>query len=221
MAISTIVVNFEVLWGLKHYFKSHETSQFKCLSKNSQLQARTIITPAVLVWRALYFRPNQICHRAYYVMHVLRSTFCDFFFFSQVLVFCPLLTNKTHPAGGIVQAGVGEALGLLALWPPTVTHAVGVPPGVRCVSGVPSLATAITSSRTFSRIAPSISGQQYSPQPRDFGDHEKAEGPPRGERRKLPITLSRQAKTQKSWLSIPGRPPLRSTPALVPWCGCE
>ena len=74
-------------------------------------------------------------------------------------------------------------------------------------TGVPSLAT-----------APSISGPQYSPQPRDFGDHEKAEGPPRGERRKLPITLSRQAKTQKSWLSIPGRPPLRSTPALVPWC---
>ena len=90
--------------------------------------------------------------------------------------------------------------------------------GVRCVSGVPSLATAFTSSRTFSRIAPLISGPQYSPQPRDFGDHEKAEGPPRGERRKLPITLSRQAKTQKSWLSIPGRPPLRSTPALVPWC---
>ena len=117
-----------------------------------------------------------------------------------------------------VQAGVGEALGLLALWPPTVTNAVRVPPGVRCVSGVPSLATVFTSSRTFSRIAPSISGPQYSPQPREFGDHEKAEGPPRGERRKLPITLSRQAKTQKSWLSIPGRPPLRSTLALVPWC---
>ena len=71
---------------------------------------------------------------------------------------------------------------------------------------MPSLATAFTSSRTFSRIAPSISGPQYSTQPRDFGDHEKAEGPPRGERRKLPITLSRQAKTQKSWLIIPGRP---------------
>ena len=97
---------------------------------------------------------------------------------------------------------MGEALGLLALWPPTVTHAVGIPLGVRCVSGVLSLATAFTSSRTFSRIAPSISGQQ----PRDFGDHEKAEGPPRGERRKLPITFSRQAKTQNSWLSIPGRP---------------
>ena len=85
-------------------------------------------------------------------------------------------------------------------------------------SGVPCLAKAFTSSRTFSRIAPSISGPQYSPQPRDFGDHEKAEGPPRGERRKLPITLSRQAKTQNIWLSIPGRPPLRSTPALVPCC---
>ena len=97
-----------------------------------------------------------------------------------------------------VQAGVGEALGLLALWPRTVTHAVGVQPGVRCVSGVPSLATAFTSSRNFSRIAPLISGPQYSPQPRDFGDHEKAEGPPRCERRKLPIALSRQAKTQKS-----------------------
>ena len=46
---------------------------------------------------------------------------------------------------------------------------------VRCVSGVPSLATAFTSSRNFSRIAPSISGPQYSPQPRDFGDHEKAD----------------------------------------------
>ena len=38
---------------------------------------------------------------------------------------------------------MGEALGLLALWPPTVTHVVGVPPGVRCVSGVPSLAKAV------------------------------------------------------------------------------
>ena len=28
-----------------------------------------------------------------------------------------------------VQAGVGVALGLLALWPPTVTHAVVVRPG--------------------------------------------------------------------------------------------
>ena len=115
-----------------------------------------------------------------------------------------------------VQAGVGEALELLVLWPPTVTHAFGVPPGVRCVSGVPILATVFTSSRTFSCITPSISGPQYSPQTRDFGDHEKAEGPPRGERQKLPITLSRQAKKQKSWLSIPGRPPL---PALFPWCG--
>ena len=117
-----------------------------------------------------------------------------------------------------VQAGVGVALGLLALWPPTVTHVVVVRPGVSCVSGVPSLAKAFTSSRTFSRIAPLISGPQYSPQPREFGDHEKAKGPPRGERRKLPITLSRQAKTQNSWLSIPGRRPLRGTPALVPWC---
>ena len=108
--------------------------------------------------------------------------------------------------GSSSRSGGSPWAGLLALWPPTVTHAVGYRQVVRCVSGVPSLATAFISSRTFSRIAPSISGPQYSPQPRDFGDHEKAEGPPRGERRKLPISLSRQAKTQKSWLSIPGRP---------------
>ena len=66
--------------------------------------------------------------------------------------------------------------------------------GVRCVSGVASLVMDFTSSRTFGRIAPLISGPYFSPQPRDFGDHEKDEGPPRGEHRTLPITFSRQAK---------------------------
>ena len=120
----------------------------------------------------------------------------------MVLVFCPLLTNKTHPAGGIARvvalgssswsggspwaaptlaANSSECSRCFACW-------------VRCVSGVPSLVIAFTSSRTFGRIAPLISVPHFSPQPRDFGDHEKAEGPPRGEHRTLPITLSRQAK---------------------------